>query len=327
MRGITLKQIIGFLILFAVLMILPIVFGEYEIRLVSQIACFSLFVLSFNILYGYAGLLSFGQAAYFGVGAYITALSLQYIEGMPFLVAILSGALAAGIAACMVGAFCVKLTGAYFSLLTVAFSQFLFAVAFKWRSLTGGDDGLTVSKKPISLPLIGDINTLDTVTMYYIIIIIGLACFLLCFRLTRTPFWNAVLCVKQNEERSAFVGYNAYMIKLVAFTIAGIIGGIGGSLFAVNESFVSTDVIDMHRSFTCLMMAFIGGANSIVGSVIGASIFTLLTDLVSKYTPYWELILGILFIIIIIYFRNGFVSLYPVAKAWIRKQQSEEPNA
>ena len=275
--------------------------------------------MSFTILYGHAGLLSFGQAAYFGVGAYVCALAFKYVAGMPFLAAILLGAIAAGIAAWLIGMFCVKLTGAYFSLLTVAFSQFLFAIAFKWRSVTGGDDGLVVSKNPITLPFGGSIDTMNTTSMYYLILLIVVLCYLACLWLTKTPFWNMVRCCKENDERASFVGYNTYMTKVLAFTIAGFFGGVGGALFAINESFVSTDVIDMNRSFVCLMMAFIGGANSIIGSVIGAAIYTVLTDMISKYTPYWELILGCLFIIIILFFRDGFVSLLPKARALMSK--------
>lgn len=319
MMGLKIKHIVGFIILCVVLVILPLLLGEFELRLISQIACFGLFVLSFTLLYGHAGLLSFGQSAYFGVGAYVCALSFKYFAGMPFLTAILLGALAAGCAAFLIGVFCVKLTGAYFSLLTVAFSQFLFAIAFKWRSVTGGDDGLVVTKQPITIPFLGSIDTLDTTNMYYLIILIVVLCYLACFWLTKTPFWNTVHCCKQNEERASFVGYNTYMTKVLAFTIAGFFGGIGGSLFAINESFVSTDVIDMHRSIVCLMMAFIGGANSIIGSIIGAAIYTVLTDMISKYTPYWELILGCLFIAIIIFFRDGFVSLFPKARTLVLK--------
>jgi branched-chain amino acid transport system permease protein len=319
MMGIKFKHIAGFLMFCAALALLPLALGEFELRLISQIACFSLFVLSFTILYGHAGLLSFGQAAYFGVGAYVCALAFKYVPGMPFLMAILCGAVAAGIAASLIGLFCVKLTGAYFSLLTVAFSQFLFAIAFKWRSVTGGDDGLVVMKNPITVPFIGSIDTMSTTNMYYLIILIVVVCFLACLWLTKTPFWNTIRCCKENEERASFIGYNTYMTKVLAFTIAGFFGGVGGALFAINESFVSTDVIDMHRSIVCLMMAFIGGANSIIGAIIGAAIYTLMTDMISKYTPYWELILGCLFIVIILFFRDGFVSLFPKARSLMMK--------
>jgi branched-chain amino acid transport system permease protein len=304
------KNIVGFLLVCVILALMPLFFGDYELHLLSQVACLSLFALSFTLLYSYAGLISFGQAAFFGVGAYACAMSIKYIPGIPFLAGILIGTVVAGVVACLIGLFCVRLTGAYFALMTVAFNQFLFAIAFKWRSVTGGEDGLAITKKLITLPFLGTFDILTSIGTYYLIVAVVIVCFLVCFWLTKTPYWNSVFCCKQNEERASFIGYNTYVTKVLIFTIAGIFGGIGGSLLVINENFVSTDVIDMSRSMHCLMMAFIGGANSIVGAAIGALIYTLFTDITSTYTPYWELILGCLFIVIIIFFREGFVNLF-----------------
>lgn len=296
--------------IFVALIVLPHVLDEYNIYTINQIACFALFALSFNMLFAYGGLLSFGQAAYFGSGAYCTVLLLHYIPKFPLLLAILLGALVAGLGAFLIGAFCVRMTGAYFALLTLAFSQFLYAIAFKWRSFTGGDDGLPMP----NVHIIGSLDTSNILTVYYLIITLSSLTTYACWHLLKTPFGNAVRCVKINEERSSFLGFNPFWTKLILFTVGGIVAGIAGSLFMVNEKFVSADVIDLHRSTMCLLMAFIGGTGAFLGPILGAIIYVYLSDWLSGYTAYWELLLGSLFILIVLYFKEGFVSIFYMSK-------------
>ena len=146
------------LVILVILAIFPFILSELQLNIVIEIAFFALFAVSYNLLFGYAGLLSFGHAAFFGIGAYFTVFALTYVAGMPLLLSILIGGLAGGLGGALIGFFCVRLSGAYFALLTLAFNQFIFAVAYKWRSLTGGADGIGLLKPDIHLPLFGKID-------------------------------------------------------------------------------------------------------------------------------------------------------------------------
>ena len=182
------RNIIYGLILLALLAFLPSVLSEMQLNIAVEIAFFALFAVSYNLLLGYGGVLSFGHAAYFGTGAYFMVFALKYIAGMPVLLALLISGLAGGIGAVVVGFFCVRLSGAYFALLTLAFNQLFFAVALKWRSLTGGDDGIGLERPDISLPLIGKLDMFSTVNVFYLTVIVLLICLTLLWYFLKTPY-------------------------------------------------------------------------------------------------------------------------------------------
>jgi branched-chain amino acid transport system permease protein len=296
----------------AVLLAAPRILTIVHTRMLTEIIYFSLFAVSFNLLFASAGLLSFGHAAYFGLGAYVTVISLKHVAGMPLFGAMLLGALAAAIGGAVIGFFCVRRKGAYFALLTLAFNQFLWAIAWKWREVTGGDDGLggVVPRKPVDLGILS-IDFTNVSNKYYLTLVIVIACFALGWYLMRTPFGNTIRAVKDNEERASFLGYNANRSKLLIFTLAAFFAGIAGSLFAVFQDFVAPSVIAMSTSTEVLFMAFLGGTGSFFGPVLGAAIFVYFTDWISSLTERWEFILGLLFIVLVLYFPGGFIGLIP----------------
>ena len=169
-------KIIGGLIVLVLIAILPLILSEVQLNMAVEIAFFALFAVSYNLLLGYGGILSFGHAAYFGTGAYFMVFALKYIAGMPLLLALLIGGLGGGIGAVVAGFFCVRLSGAYFALLTLAFNQLFFAVALKWRSLTGGDDGIGLDRPDVQLPLLGKLDMFSTANVFYVTIIVVLIC-------------------------------------------------------------------------------------------------------------------------------------------------------
>lgn len=307
-------RIIHYLLLIVtgiVLTSFPFLLSEVTLNLVTEISFFALFAVSYNLLLGYAGLLSFGHAAFFGVGAYFTVFALKYIDGIPLLFAILIAGLAGASGGALVGFFCVRLHGAYFSLLTLAFNQFLFAVALKWRSLTGGDDGIGFSRPDLYLPLLGKIDMVSTVNVYYLTITLVLLCLISCRYFLRTPFGNTIRCVKENEERATFIGYNVFLSKLLVFTIAGFFAGIAGSLFAIFQEFVSLDTINLTMSTEVLFMTFIGGVGSFFGPVLGAAVYIYFIESVSRITTHWQFFLGLLFIFLILFAHKGLIGLVP----------------
>jgi branched-chain amino acid transport system permease protein len=281
-----------------------------HINMLIEVAFYALFAVSFNLLFGYGGLLSFGHAAYFGIGAYTVALLLKHAAGFPLLPALLLGGIAGGLGGLLAGVFCVRLKGAYFALLTMAFNQFFFAVALKWRSLTGGDDGLSLKRPDLVLPGLGTIPMNKIAHVYYLVVTIVILCILIQWHLTRTPFGNAVRAVKENDVRAGFVGYNVFLIRISLYTAAAFFAGMAGSLFAFFQGFVSTGCIDAASSMHVIFMAFIGGVGSFLGPVLGTGVYLYFTDWVSRITDRWEFVLGVLFILLVLYARTGLVGLF-----------------
>jgi branched-chain amino acid transport system permease protein len=305
------RNIICGLIILVLLAILPLVLSELQLNMAVEIAFFALFAVSYNLLLGYGGVLSFGHAAYFGTGAYFMVFALKYIAGMPLLVAILIGGLGGGIAAITAGFFCVRLSGAYFALLTLAFNQLFYAVALKWRSLTGGDDGIGLERPDIHIPMLGKLDMFSTASVFYVTVVVVLLCLAALWFFLRTPYGNTVACVKDNEERAKFIGYNTFLSRLTLFTMAGFFAGIAGALFALFEEFVSLDAIGLPMSTEVLFMTFIGGTGSFWGPILGAGVFIYFTEWVSGITEHWEFFLGLLFVLLILYANRGLIGLVP----------------
>jgi len=294
------------------LLIAPHTLTILQIRMVNEIAYFALFAVSFNFLFGYAGLLSFGHATFFGLGAYTAALTLKHIAGMPLLLSIVMAGLVGAIGGAIIGFFCVRRKGAYFALLTLAFNQFLWAIAWKWREVTGGEDGIgrIVPQGSINLGILS-IDPTKVEGMYYLTIAVVCLCLALGWYITQTPFGNTVKAIKVNEERPLFLGYNVHLAKLFIFTFSAFLAAIAGSLFALFQDFVATSSIDLAMSTQVLFMAFLGGTGSFFGPILGAAIYVYFTDWVSSLTDRWEFILGVLFILLVLYFHRGFIGLIP----------------
>lgn len=294
------------------LVVAPHVLSIVQTRMLTEIAYFALFAVSYNFLFGWAGLLSFGHAAYFGLGAYVTAISLKHVAGLHLLAGMGLGALAAVLGGIVIGFFCVRRKGSYFALLTLAFNQFLWAIAWKWREVTGGDDGIgrIVPRKPVDMGFFHlDLGSIPN--KYYFTTSVVVICLAVGWYLLRTPFGNTIQAVKVNEERAAFIGYNVNRSKLIIFTLAALYAGIAGSLFALFQDFVATSAIGLGMSTEVLFMAFLGGTGSYFGPILGAAIFVYFTDWISSMTEHWEFFLGVLFIILVLYFHRGFIGLIP----------------
>ena len=289
--------------------ILPYLIPITHVNMAIEIAFFSLFAMSFNMLFGYGGMLSFGHSAYFGIGAYTTALLFKHFTGLPLILSLLLGGIAGALGGLLAGFFCVRLKGAYFALLTMAFNQFFFAIALKWRSLTGGDDGLSIKRPDLYLPGLGAIPMNNMIHVYYLVIAIVLLCIAVQWYLTSTPFGNSALAIKENDERANFVGYDVFSIKLTLFTICSFFAGIAGSLFILFQGIVSTSSIDTAMSMQVVFMTFIGGAGSFFGPILGVGVYLYFTDWVSRVTDRWEFILGVLFILLVMYLRTGLFGL------------------
>jgi branched-chain amino acid transport system permease protein len=300
-----LVAIVGLVVLYA----LPWALDTVRLRMAIEILYFGLFAVSFNLLFGYAGLLSFGHAATFGVGGYAIGLILKHLAGTPLLLALALAAVAGALVALVIGFFCVRLRGTYFALLTLAFSQFLFAIALKWREVTRGDDGLTVARPDIAVPGFGTVRMGETQNFYWLALTIVAICLWAAWRFTRTPLGSAVVLMRENDERAAFLGYNVVATKLIAFTVAGGFAAVAGALFATFQRLVSPAALDLPTSTEVVFMAVLGGTSAFLGPFLGATVYILLQDWLSKTTENWPFFFGLLFVLVILFAHRGLIGL------------------
>ena len=288
-----------------ILILFPFFAPKFQLRMITEIIILTLFAMTWKMMLNEGGMFSFGHAVYFGLGAYASVLGWLHIPGLSFLSGIFLGALTSALVAFLLGAFLVRMSGTYFALLTLAFNQLIWAIVWKWRDVTGGDDGLGKFPKP---DLFG-LSMKNPVTFYYIALIIIGACLYFCWYFTKTPMGNVALSIKSNEERAKFVGFNVQATKLTFLTILGFLAGISGALYAQFQEFIATSVIDGMMSTNVLFMAYIGGTGFFWGPIVGSGIFVYLSEYLSSFTDRWELILGLIFIAVVLFAPQGILGL------------------
>ena len=281
---------IGFLIL------MPLI----SIHRVTDFMIFCIFALSFDLLYGYMGRLSFGHLLYLGTGAYVFGLFIKYFQTNALL-AILLGVLAAGLLGMLLGPIMVRATGACFSLMALAFNQIgFFLVLSPLKHITNGEDGFGAHAKSI-----GFLNFNDKVTMFISTLLLLLFVFYILKRLTTSPYGILVRSIKEDENRVRFLGYNTYFYKWVTFVIASSIAGLAGTLTALNYKFVNPNVMDVHQNVGVVFACLIGGAGNLYGAIIGGVVYMMISNYLAIYIHRWEMFLGLSMLIIVFKFRKG----------------------
>jgi branched-chain amino acid transport system permease protein len=299
---------------------LPWVLDTVRLRMAIEILYFGLFAVSFNLLFGYAGLLSFGHAATFGVGGYTLGLVLKHVDGTPLPAALLAAVAVGALAGLVIGFFCVRLRGTYFALLTLAFSQFLFAVALKWREVTRGDDGLSVSVPDVTLPGGLVLRAGQAPHFYWLALTVVLLALAAAWRFTRTPLGQAVVLMRENDERAAFLGYDVFGTKLTVFTFAAALAATAGALFAAFQRLISPAALDLPMSTEVVFMAILGGTGTFLGPFLGAAVYILIQDWLSKTTEHWPFLIGLLFVLMILYAHQGLTGLLGRQGPWRRRR-------
>jgi len=268
--------------------------------------------MGLNLILGYTGLVSMGHAAFFGTAVYAVAfLTVHYGIGSFWLVALL-GISAAVFMAALFGLFIVHLSGAYFLLITLGLSQLLFSIVWKWRALTGGDDGLPGIPRPdLGFPLSMGNDTY----FYYFVFLIFVGCFWLLYRLTDSPFGHALVGIRENESRMKILGYNPWRYKYVSLIIGGGFGGVAGVLYAYLIGIAYPGDIGLMASVMVLFMVILGSPGTLACPLIGATLLTTMEYIISTFTPErWPLILGVVFVLVSMYFRGG-IGIY-IIKYW-----------
>lgn len=295
-------------LLILVLLLLPKLVSEYRLNLVITMMIYSIFALSYNLLFGQGGLLSFGHAAYFGFGAYAAVILVKELA-VPLPLGILLGGLAGGGLGAAFGVFVVRMRGVPFALLTLAFNQLIYVTAEKWRSVTGGEDGIAFMRPNLHVGS-WEIDLWSTLNWYYFVLLVSVICVGCLWYLTLTPLGRLNLCMRENEERARFIGYNTYASRLIIYVLSCFFAGIAGGLAASFQEFVTTTFINLDKATDVLMMTFIGGGGTFFGPVIGTCALTLINDLLSSWLERWAIVQGLLFILLVLYAPNGLSGLY-----------------
>lgn len=308
-----------FLVAIVALALAPFFLSLFHLNLLSEILILAVFALSLNILVGFTGLVSLGHAAFFGVGAYTAGLVAQNISSNLF-VSIGLAILLSAIVAAVVGAFCMKVSGFYFLMLTLAFSQMIYSFIYQSTSLTGGSNGLS----GIPRVTLGGFQFSNTVYVFYLVLVVFFLIYAGLRVLVSSPFGQVLIGIRENETRVKSMGYNTNLYKYTAFVIAGALGGLAGSLYTYFNGFIAPSDVYWTMSGAVLIMVLIGGAGTILGPVLGATLIVTLETLVSSYTDLWMLIVGAVFIIFVIFFPKGIVGIGHSIfhKLKLNKQQS-----
>jgi len=283
--------------------------------LASEILIYAMFALGFNLLLSYTGLPSFGHAAFFGIGAYGMAIT-QLKWAKDLWLGLFMGMVAAGLFAAIVGAIICRKRGIYFALLTLAFSQMFFFVAFRWDEVTGGETGLTgFERPPLRLPGLQAINLTRPMAFYLFTLVIFMIVIILIWRLVRSPFGSVLQAVKQNEIRARYLGYNTTFYKWFSFTLSGIISGLAGAMFLLQHGAVFPSYLYWTESGNVVMVTVMGGGVvNFFGPILGAGIFVILQNAIGALTEHWLFILGLIFILIIMVLPEGILGLFKKQK-------------
>ncbi len=301
---------------------IPRLFGIYYTNLFLAFAIFSLYAVTVNLLLGYMGLLSFGHAMFFGTGAYATAIALSRIPGFPLLPSILIGGLAGGLLALILSPLLVRVSGTAFAMLTLAFGQLIFVLALKFREVTGGEDGISgFTVPPLHIPGIISIDMTNQTNFYYFGLVVIVICLLVLWFYTKTPFGSLIVGIRDNALRMDYLGFNLAQTKAINLIVSGAFAGIAGSINALLLKLVSTvGILDIGTSFTPIMMAYIGGAGSFFGPIVGSAVLHILETVVIRYTERIGLVNGAIFILVVLFAPQGLVGLFNTVKTkWFHK--------
>jgi len=288
----------------------PALGSRYYTFLANDVVIWALFATSLNLLVGYTGLVSFGHAAYFGIGAYTTGLLMKKM-GVPFLLAFPAAGLLAGLFALVFGFFCVRLTRIYFAMLTLAFAQIVWAICFKWNEVTGGEQGMPEIPYPDFAWLervaaaVPPLSYRTSEYFYFLTLLMVAVCLWLLRRIVGSPFGRMLTTIRENPERAEFIGVNVRRYELAAFVLAGVFAGLAGGLFGIFNRGVFPDFAYWTKSSEVLIMTLLGGMGTFYGPAVGALALIWLNQQIVSYTEYWPLILGTILVVLLFVFPGG----------------------
>lgn len=285
--------------------------------LLTQIFIFSILAMSYDILLGYTGIVSFGHAMFFGIGAYTTAVMLDRMDPTisVFILSIATGMIIAGIISFLVGLMTLRLKSHFFAMLTLALSGLFLVLAEKWRSLTSGNDGFTFRAPEFFK---------DRIMFYLVVLVCLIVVYILLRRFVQSPLGHVLVAVRENEQRTKSLGYNTLHYKVIASVVAGVVASLAGAFYAISLRFVNTSVLTMDITLDALLMTIIGGVGTLIGPIIGAGVIELsqhyLSGLAKDYPIFerWIIFFGIIYILAVIFFPSGIVGTF---RKWFSKKK------
>ena len=307
------RGLIDFLVITAgFLLITPIL----SVHRVTDFMIFCIFVMSFDLMYGYMGRLSFGHMLFLGTGAYGSGLFIRFISGNPLL-AILVGISVAGLLGMLLGLIIVRTTGACFALINLAFNHIgFFLVLSPLRQITRGEDGFGVSASKL-----GFLNFGSRPIMFGFVLLCLLLVFYLLKRITSSPFGIMIRSIKEDETRVRFLGYNTFLYKWLNFVLSGSLAGLAGALTALNYNYVNPNAMDVHSNVGVVFASLIGGAGNLYGALVGGVVYMVISNFLPIYIHRWEMFLGFSLLIITFRFRKGVWGyIQSVWEYWIKKR-------
>jgi branched-chain amino acid transport system permease protein len=281
--------------------------GSFVVLLATRTMAFAILAMSVDLLLGYTGMSSMGQAAYFGVGAYLTAvLATKFHVGMgwDFWLVVVLGILLGAALAALFGLFAIRAGGVYFLMITLALGQCVWGLAYRWNSLTGGDNGINISGRPSF-----GLDLSNEVTFFYLVFAFFAVSMVLMYVLVRSPFGQSLAGIRERELRMQILGYNTWLHKYIAFIIAGGFGGLAGVLWAHTNGHVSPETVVLTTSVDSLLMVVLGGAGTLVGATIGTAIVFGLREYLSTLVPWWQYALGGVYVLTILYLPMGLMGI------------------
>lgn len=287
---------LGWLLLVLIMVAAPFIFSSFYIQLISEILILALFATSLNFILGYGGMLSFGHAAFYATGAYTYAL-LTVKTTLPFLLNFAAAPVVSGTIGIIIGYFCIRLKGFYFAILTLAFGQLVWAVIFKWYSFTEGDNGITGI--PIPPALANEVNF-----YFFALASVGVS-FVVMRMILNSPFGLVLKSIRENPERTDFVGINVNRYRLIAFVISTFFCGIAGALFTMFQRSAFPSYAYWITSGDAVIMSLLGGIGTFIGPSVGAVLLLYLETFIHSFTEYWPIVLGTILILLVIFLPAG----------------------
>jgi branched-chain amino acid transport system permease protein len=309
--------------LLAVLVALPTVLDEYRTIEVAYGLVFAIAVLGFNLLLGYTGLLSFGHSAYFGVGAYAVAFLVKYLHVRSMELYLLATVVASVLVSALFGYVCVRYTKIFFSILTLALSQVLWSLAFKFFSVTGGSDGLRVPTPKILGLGLGegeDKSYFLAHGYYYYVLAVFVICVAVMWVIVHSPFGKALQAIRDNETRARFIGLHIRSYRFVAFLVSGVFTGIAGALWVPLNGLTTPDILYWPFSGEIVFMTVLGGFRNFTGPLVGAIVYNFLKDYAVGFTVYWQTFMGVILIVLVLVLPTGIAGTAKMMAAAVRRR-------
>lgn len=285
------------------------------VSLINEMLIMALAGCALNLMLGYGGMVSFGPAGLYAVGAYATAILLTRY-GAPFFVAVLAAPVVAAIVGAIVGWFCVRRSAVYFALLTLAFAQIIWTIIFEWYDFTNGDNGI------VSIPIPEVLYSIRNI--YYFSLAIVAVCIFVLWRIVHSPFGATLQAIRENPMRTEFIAVSVRRYQLAAFVISSFFLGIAGSLFCVFAGSVFPDYAHWVKSTDMLVVCLLGGIYNFAGPIVGSGVYILISKVISKNTTYWMFFLGIIIVFLVLYMRNGIVGFAAEKISRLRNRLNDE---